>query len=99
MTGPATSNLAPALGSSFNVHNRNHISYLRRPCHRHSVPNPVFGRPKVPGRHRPRLEKSRRQASRNPEETTTDFFPDLIQWFHRSEEHTSELQSLRHLVC
>src|SRR5664280_2433378 len=83
MTEPATSNLAQALGSSFNVHNRNHISYLRRPCHRHSVPNPVFGRPKVPGRHRPRLEKSRRQASRNPEETTTDFFPDLIQWFHQ----------------
>ena len=35
---------------------------------RHSVPNPVFGLPKVPGRHRPRLVKSRRQAFRNPEE-------------------------------
>src|ERR1019366_3264908 len=50
---------------------------------RHPISNPVFGRPKVPGRHRPRLEKSRRQASRKPEETTTDFFPDLIQWFHQ----------------
>src|SRR5262245_63993318 len=27
-----------------------------------------------------------------------DSFPDLIAW-RRSEEHTSELQSLRHLVC
>src|ERR1035441_7347670 len=33
---------------------------------RHPISNPVFGRPKVPGRHRPRLEKSRRPLTRDP---------------------------------
>src|ERR1039458_10544068 len=27
------------------------------------------------------------------------FYSDDLQWLERSEEHTSELQSLRHLVC
>src|SRR5437899_4969235 len=48
------------------------------------------------------LERPRgaaRREGRQAEEVPVDHHRDLVEGLRRSEEHTSELQSLRHLVC